>query len=441
MNKALFLFFLPLCVCAQDFSSLSLAEAETIALEKNKEILLSQQLVSQKSFQKFQAISSWLPSVNFTSMYARLQKPQEIFPLNQETKYVINQVVVNQPLFSTDLIFGLRSSKLLWKTTQMEERAASALVIFQVREAYYATVLSHLSIQMQEEVIRYLSEALRDEEKKYQVGKSTLFQVNQLKVALNTASSTLHTFTKELKKSQSMLTFALGVDPTVETTVDVSAKEISLSSYPFLEEKLKAIKDGKQGALFSEQEIASWISTAQLECPDLKRSSLLLQAAQEELKTQRGRYLPTVSAFFDYGYYKPFNGMFFKQQYNMSGGILLNWNVFDSFKREFKIKEAAHVRNAAHLNFEKQTHKAYLQVRSSLSQIEEALFSFAAAEESLSLAKQALDEAQVRLSAGGLTPLEYREAMRSYAEANLQSSQLKFDLLLSYFQLLRDTGK
>ena len=51
-----------------------------------------------------------------------------------------------------------------------------------------------------------------------------------------------------------------------------------------------------------------------------------------------------------------------------------------------------------------------------------------------------MKEAKIRLTAGTITPLDYRDATRSYAETHRQCDQAKYSLLHSYFQLRHDAG-
>ncbi len=448
--RTLFLFVgLSSSLMGMNLSSLSLKQAEVIALSKNKEILIADEITKQKNLRRTQAISAWLPSLKFTSMVAKLQRPQSLLPNEQETKFAVNQLVLNQPIFSTDLIFGLREANILLKDTEIDSSITTNSILLALREAYFGVVLNKHSLEVQQEVIQYLNAALEDEEKKLHVGKSTPLQVSQIKASLAQAYSIFHSLSKNLKMAKSALVLALGVSPSLENQIEPEEKEIPLQNYPEIQEKLKKLEELQRPgffmqqnslALFSNQEIEAWITKAERDRPEVKKSSILIRAAKEEVKARKGHYLPTISAFVDYGYYKPFNGLFFKQQYNMAGGILLNWNIFDSFKREFEIKEAGHARSAAKISFEKQVDFTAIQIRDLLSQMEEALFSHHAAEASLQLAKEALDDTRVRLSAGTAAPLDYKEAIRSYAEASRQLTQSNFDLLIAYFRLRHAAG-
>ena len=429
---------------AHNLSRLSLEEAETIALENNKSVQIAEQGVGQYRARQLQSIVSWLPSISFATMYTMLQKSQVLTPLQQQTHFFVNQLQLNQPIFSTDLIFGMRAAKLYWKSTQSDKEKMVNDTLLDVREAYYAVALEEVSLQAQQEVITYLRSALDDETKKFETGKSTDFEVKQSKVVLSNAIASYHSLLKNLKSAHSSLVLALGVDPKEHLDIGIREHQLRLENYPDLWNKLSLLqetpKELEHFSLFTEEEIDDWISMAVARRPEIQKADLALRATREELKNRQGRYLPTISGFADYGYYLPINGEFFKQQYNFAGGIRLNWDIFDSFKREFAIKEVGFVRKAAKAALAQVKDKAAVDIRNEIYQIEEAFFTYLSSEDALSLARQGMQEAKVRLSAGTITPLQYRDATRSYAEAHRSANEAKFQLLKSYFQLRHDSG-
>lgn len=440
-----------------DLSNLSLAQAEALALQQNKDILLSEQEMGQFYSRRLQSIAAWFPQISFGSMYANLQKPQTFLGPFAKPQFIANQFQLNQPLFSTDLFFGMRASKLYWKSTQSDRDIAINGTLFQVRSLYYLVILKELALKVQEEVIGYLTESLQEEQKKYDSGRAVSFEVNQSKVALSNAISAYHILLKELKIARNQLTIALGSDPSLESTIELNEKSLPIESFPELNEKLLLLQEKTQGlssklpgvyllsranhlSLFSEEEIQKWIALAKKNRPEVVKSSLLVKAAKEEVNYEKGRYLPKISGFIDYGYYLPLNGFFVPQQNNWASGIQLSWNIFDSFRREFQIKEAGFARSAAKISLEQSLDRAEVDVHNQIYQIEEAFFSYLAAYEALLLSEQAMKEAKVRLIAGTITSLEYRDATRSYSEAHRQNDQAKYSLFQSYFELRHDSG-
>jgi len=443
-----------LCVL---LTNLSLEQAENAALSQNKEILFSEQEVLQYRARNLMSIVAWLPNITFDSMYVDMQKQQSAFMNRLPKSFVMNQIVFNQTLFSTDLIYGLRQARQYLKSTLSDQQIVINDTLLKLRMAYYGVVLSELSLDVQEEVIGYLKESLDDAEKKLEAGKSTSFEVNQSKVDISNANTTYHTLVKNMKMAKNQLILAMGAATDREVEISLSEKTIPIESYPEIVEKLALLqqkgkslgdslpsfRESKKNtafSLFTEEEIENWVRQARGRRPEIQKTYQLSKIARDQIRMQQGGYFPKISLFADYGYYKPYNGLFIEQQYNFAGGIKLSWNVFDSFKRELKIKEAQYANFAAGLTVEQVCERSDIAVRDEISQMEEALFAYAASHDAMLLASQAMQEAKVRLSAGTISPLQYRDATRAWAEARRSADEARFAILQAYFQLRHDAG-
>jgi outer membrane protein TolC len=242
-----------------------------------------------------------------------------------------------------------------------------------------------------------------------------------------------------------------------EIEVSVSEKALPIESYPEIAQKLALLeqktmslgqtlpsfRDAKKNttfSLFTNEEVENWIRLARQRRPEIQKTASLAKIAREEIRMQQGAYFPKISLFADYGYYKPINGLFIEQQYNFAGGLKLSWNIFDSFKRELKIKEAKYANYAAELTVDHICERSDVSIRDEISQMEEALFSYVAAHDAMLLASQGMKDAKVRLSAGTISPLQYRDATRAWAEARRGSDQARFAILEAYFRLRHDAG-
>ena len=421
--------------------AVSLTEAEQMALSQNKEIRIMDESVGQYDAKRLQAIVSWLPNLSFGSMYTKLQKPIRIKPFRHETNLFVNQIQVNQPIFSPDLLFGIRTAKLAALGIEAERTRAVNDTLLDVRLAYFVVVLKERSLAVQNTVMTDLTDAVLTEEKRVDAGRATSFDVNQSQVALAQANSTYHTLLSDLKNAKINLLLALGIDPEQQQLIEVKDHELSLEPYGDLQQKIAlALAHPEARALYSEQEIQMWIGKGLNAKPEIKKADIFLQVADAETKNRKGQYLPTVGAFFDYGYYTPTNGEYFKQQYNAAGGVQLTWNLFDSFKRELAIREVSHVKTAALIGLEQEREKTALRIRRQIYAIEEAIFAYISAQKGLDLAVQAKNEAKIRLKAGSIPSMLYRDSMRSYAEAERQVDGAKFLLIEAYFRLRHDSG-
>ncbi len=445
--KSLFL----MCILSLPLAALTLHESEQQALESNVAIQLTEQDVTQNNYRHLQSILSWLPNLSFGSMYAALQKPQNISHSQKQTQLFNNQVVLTQPIFSPELLGDLNLTKIAQQGALAGREMAINDTLFQVRVLYLEVLATQKAVDVQKQVIGYLNTAYEDQQKKMQAGSGTTLAVSQAKSALSQEITKYYSIMKAASdaKQQFVLTIHLEASKILGLKLDDS---IGVKDYPVLEEKvtkLKAVVGGDIAqpaalnspfSVFSESEIEDWVNQARQNRPELKRSHIYVKASEEKSRQTKSQYLPKIEAFADYGYYTPVNGQFFRQKNDFAGGIQLSWSIFDSFKREAKVLEISALKKAAIIAYEYENDKVDMTIRNDIGQVEEALFVYLTAAESAELAQQALADTKISLDSGTVTDADYQNATRMVAQAQLASQQAEYNYLKSYFQLRHDAG-
>lgn len=445
--KSLFL----LCILSLPLAALTLQESEQQALESNVAIRLTEQDVSQNNYRHLQSILSWLPDLTFGSMYAALQKQQNISHMQQQTQLFNNQFVLTQPIFSPDLLGDLKITKIAKQGALAGREMAINDTLFQVRTLYLEVLFTQRAVDVQKQVIGYLNTAYEGQQKKYQAGGGTTLAISQAKSALSQEITKYYSAMKAASDAKQQFILTIHLDPTKIQSLKLD-DSIGVKDYPLLQEKLKNLRTVVGGdialpatlnspfAVFSKGEIQDWINQARLNRPELKRSHLYVKASEEKSRQTKSQYLPKVEAFADYGYYTPVNGQFFRQKNDFAGGVQLSWSLFDSFKREAKVWEGTALKKAAIIAYEYENEKVEVTIRNDIQQIEEALFVYLTASDNAEIAKQALNEACISLSSGTVTDADYQNATRMGAQADLGLQQAEYNYLKSYFQLRHDAG-
>lgn len=429
--------------------AISLSEAEERALKASPAILLSQQEVQQNNARYSQAFLSWFPDVTFGSMIAVLQKSQKISSSQKQKHLFSNQFTLTQPIFSSNLLGDLRLSRLAKEGGKIGATMAANDALFQVRMSYLSMGLKKQEVALQEVRLAFLQQSFQDEEALLKTGSSTRLQVAKSKAALSQEVARKIDSQKDSAQARHQLALLLHLSPVEEKRLTFS-RFPSVEDYPLLKEKHRLVEDylvrnvqrmsPEAISIFSENEVQWWIQRAKQNRPEIKKSALLIQAAQAKTTQTRTQYLPEVSAFVDYGYYQPVNGQFFKQRNDWAGGIQLSWSLFDSFKKEMKSKEIASLRKAAQLSFDYESDKLEMTIRHDLHHIEENLFVYQVAQENLFLAQQTLEETEVQHASGAISDLQLQDARRFLAENEFGQTEAVVNLLQSYYQLLHDTG-
>ncbi len=445
--KSLFL----MCILSLPLAALTLHESEQQALESNVAIRLTEQDVSQHNYQHLQSILSWLPNLSFGSMYAALQKPQNISHSQRQRQLFNNQFVLTQPIFSPNLLGDLKLTKIAQQGALAGREMAINDTLFQVRTLYLEVLFTQKAVAVEKQVIGYLTTAYDDQQKKYQAGGGTTLAVSQAKSALSQEITRYYSTVKAASDAKQQFVLTIHLDPSKIQDLKLD-DSIGIKDYPLLQEKLAKLKAVVGGdiaqpaslespfAVFSEGEIHDWINLARLNRPELKRSHIYVKASEEKSRQTKSQYLPKIEAFADYGYYTPVNGQFFRQKNDFAGGVQLSWSLFDSFKREAKVWEGTALKKAAVIAYAYENSRVEVTIRNDIQQVEEALFVYLTALDNAELAKQVLNEACISLSSGTITDADYQNATRMAAQADLGREQAEFNYLKSYFQLRHDAG-
>ena len=456
-----------------NFRALSLNDAEDLALECNKQLLIAQEQTLEALERKLQAVSRWLPSIVYYGEFRGTQKKEDFFnvynaietftPSNTGYSSIFQ---MDQPLFSTDLIFGLKSKQLEAKSYECRQANTKNELLFAVRQSYYAVVSLNISLQIQKENIDYLSYALQQQQGKLDAGSATPYEVNQNKVAVTNAISAYYATLKDLKNARNALILTLGIDPLLEPSIQLSEKTIPLLSIPEISAKLQQlegkyrypgttfpttcdilkhidqIEELKELTLFTEKDVRSYIDLALSLRPDLQTQKLQMDISQQNLNAKKGTYLPKIDSYARFSYNDNFIGPvpFGSQSYRWVGGFILSWNLFDSLLREHEIKEARYIKQSSQIGFEKELQKIEVEIRNGLYQLEETMLTYLSSSQGVFLAEQARLQAQEKLEFGRIPPLEYRDSVNLLATARNQRNRASFELIAAYYQLRYSLG-
>ena len=472
MNAFFFsLFALPL-VAELSLENLTLARAEEIALEYNKQLLIAKEGVVEAKERKLQAISRWLPSLHFDAIWSQFERKEYLFdvysnilPLSKNAYH--SGFTLDQPVFSSDLLFRLKARQYEERSADRDQVNTVNELLLALRDRYYSVILYELALGIQRQNVDYLSEALDQEHMKLEAGNSTTYEVNQSKVAVANAISLYYETLKNLKTARNALIITLGVDPNLEPKLSLKNREIPLFSVPTIAFKMekalmkfhyqssdfptikdvldhiKHIEDARRLTLFTEGEVLEYVELALKQRPDLARSCLEIKVAEQKVWEKVGHYFPKVGGFAHYIYNESEPGPkpFFKEKYYFSGGLSLSWNLFDSFLREHEVREASSQKRAAKIAYTRDLQAIEVQVRDSLYQFEEALYAFLSSQNGAMLAEQARYQAADKLAFGRIPPLEYRDSVNQLAMACNLRNKASTQLMMAYYQLRYAIGQ
>lgn len=428
----------------------TLKEAEEQALKYNEQLLSLEQQVEAGKQRRLQAISSYMPSASLTGQHSRSEN-SSIFAPAESTTASVN---FTQNLFVSDVYYANQSARIDYQSLRQQFQSLKNSLLFQLRQSYFAVLLAQEELKVQKENVDVLMGALKREQQLLDLGESTVFDVNQSKVAVANALSEFYAAVKGEKSSHNTLIRLLGLTSKMDDLV-ISESDFPVRAIPILNEKLLALGMEKEESsvidrllseghlnhesIFSDAEVRSWEAEALSNRPDIQVQESSLDQAKYNLRSKKAKYLPDLAAFATYDWTSQTSSLS-NDKDNWKMGVSLSWNLFDSFNRERKIAEARKLKRSAEHTFQDLIDAAKGDVRDRIYDLEEGLMSYFAAHEGASLAEDAIKEARQRREVGVITALEYRDAASTQTKAKQNFNLASYRLLVAYYALKASVG-
>ncbi|MDR3624946.1 MAG: TolC family protein [Chlamydiales bacterium] len=444
---------------------LSLCEAEKIALKNNQQIKATEQLLQKAREGNLESFSKWFPELQASSDAYRTQFNQQ--PILNSRALFLTQLTLTQSIFSLERYYNVKISELYVQQLSLLLQAAQNDTLLQVREAYYQVILDQDNIATAKEKVELLRQLAIQMEGKYRIGEAILYNVNQSKVAVANAMTFYYQTLKQFKIDIDVLVRVLGYDPGT-LCVDLEEREIPIYSIPLIACKLHSveqvininggqedqfifqpgfpeIEERRMYRLFSSEEMFSWEQIANEKRPDIRLGRNFISIAKEQIRNQQAEYYPTVDLIGNYGGfptpYVPYpRNVFFEQSFGWGIGLELNWLLFDSFGREYRVSQAKSQERATAFNYQKTVFDAHGDVRSQIYQIEEAVASYVTARANVLLAEQLLIEAKQQMDIGYITVFDYQISVDALIQARNTRDTADFNLIVAYYSLRHASG-
>lgn len=443
--------------------SLTLEEAERLAIENNQELQAVKQLVIKAKEGKLESYSKWFPTLS--ALTEAFRERGILVPSNSPNGF-ISQLSLNQTLFSAERYYGVKIAKAIYEELKSLYEAAVNDVIYSVRKAYFQIILDQMNIETAKEhvnLLNYLAERTADQ---VVIGTAIMYNWNQTKVTVSNATQTYYQYIRNKKTTIDSLVMILGYDPgSVEILLSDSA--FPLEKIPDLQEKI--VKLGKifngdptyrqnmyqpwfpdslentMKEIIPAQERQDWENLAVNYRPELQVSKKELKVAEERLKDRFGEYIPSAKFIAGFGgnptpYYFNASRSISSEEFRWSVGVSVSWLLFDSLGRERRIKQAKAEKNSRFYKYKEALQATYKSVRKQIFDMENALSQYFTAESNMQLAKQTVQQAEEQLVIGTISIFDYEITVDGYVEASDHFARSQFELLEAYYGLRHASG-
>jgi outer membrane protein len=317
--------------------------------------------------------------------------------------------------------YNLERNLQTLSATQLNARFSLESVLLQLFNAYYEIARIEQDYQNLAEILSISKERLERAKFAHNYGSATLLDISNAEVDVNTDSIAILDQQQLLATARHNLNFILntniGDNFEVETEVIFSPM---LSKMEFLDD----IKTSNVNILLA----ASNVKLSEID--------------QKLTSTTR---LPTVSLNSDYGFNRSQNNSAsFLDRANsngLTGGINVNWSVFDGGRRRVQEQNAKITQLNQHLNYDLTFQQIVRDFENAWSSYQSRLTIWKAQEQNVITSRLNFERSEEKYRLRQITNVDFRQAQSNLINALTAQNRAKFNAKLSELQVFSIAGK
>ncbi len=315
------LFFSGNIFAQQEKLSLALADAQSYALEHNRQLKNASIDIQKAEASRWQTIASMLPQINASIDYANMMGYKMTlsgFDISMPPNGTLN--ITTSITLSASQVIGLQMENIAIKMSDIALKQTEQQVINQVKSIYYSTLVMEETVELLEKNLKNLEKLLDHTEQMVNVGISEQTDADQIAVQVVSMETNISTTKRSLEMLYNTLRLQLGlhVDSEIQLTQSIDElmniqKAISLLNEEFI-----------LGHNFDYQ---------------LLQQNIALSEKQVDIK--KWAYAPSLNLFYQHTSKKYFSD---EETFDMTPpnmiGLSLNVPIFSSGSRYEAFKEA-----------------------------------------------------------------------------------------------------
>ena len=410
--------------------TLSLQEAITYGLENSYDAKNALTDVEIALKQKWEVIAQGLPQISGEVTYQNQfiqptsfipavvfdpsADPGDFIPVQFSQKQNASAVATwNQLIFDGSYIVGVQSAKTLLQISENAKVKTDLEVKQAIIEAYGNVLLAQESVAILQKNIETVNKNLNDTQKIFENGLGEEEDVEQLQITALGLETQLNNTVRQLAIAYDMLKLTLGIPIDSKLMVTDELEDLTMQYYD-----LNLLTQD----INPEQNIDYRIAQDQT------------NLAETEVKLEKSKALPRLSAYVNYGAAGASNSFTFlsdEQRYFEQSilGVSLTVPIFSSGMRAAKTaqKELAYQQSLEDL--ERARNQVKLQIATARNDYQFALDNFATQEKNLDLAERIENKNSIKFFEGIASSFELSEAQTQLYQAQQDYLQAMYDVI------------
>lgn len=408
--------------------SFNLEEAIAFALDSNYTALNARRDIAKALKQKWETTATGLPQISGNVGYQNNLKqqvtlipaefsggePGTFVPVIFGTEQNVNAVAtLNQLIFDGSYLVGLEAAQAFLDFSENAAEKTNLEVRKGIINAYGSVLLSDELIAIFEKNKATLEKNLYETRKIFENGLTEEESVEQLEITLLDIETQLSNARRIATIAKQMFNVALGI-PT-ESTV-------------FFEDNLNALATKSNALVLLE-------STLNIEeNVDYKIAYNLTEQRELEMKLEKSKALPSLSAFLNYGtaaFRNEFDFFDSSEPWFQSSvlGVSMNIPIFSSGMRNAKTQRARIALDQAETQLAETIQQVSLQLNTARSNYQFAIEKFENSKQNIALAERIEGKNQIKFTEGLSTSFELRQAQTQLYSAQQQYFQSMLELI------------
>lgn len=416
--------------------SFSLDEAITFAIDSNYTAINAKRDVLAALKQKWETTATGLPQINAGVDYRNnLKQPVTLIPAEfsggepgtfEPVVFGVPQTMtatatLNQLLFDGSYIVALQASKTFLEYSRNLEQKTTSVIRKEVVNAYGTVLLSRENIEILESNKETLQKNLRETTEIFNNGLAEEEDVEQLQITLSNIETQLNNSKRVLDLSKQLFNITLGIDLEAQVTLTDNLDQLITENID-----LQLLAED----LSLENNI------------DYKIATNFTEQRRLELKLERYKALPTLSAFVNYGTQANSDTFTFldsDQRWFQSSvaGVSLQVPIFSSLGRRAKTQRAEIAFDQAKTEFDEMVQKIKLEANSAKNNYQFAIEKYENSKNNLNLAERIESKNQIKFFEGLSSSFDLRQAQLQLYTAQQEYLQAMLDVIVEKAELER----
>ncbi|MDY8136848.1 TolC family protein [Aquimarina sp. 2201CG5-10] len=397
--------------------SFTLDEAIEFALENSYQSINARRDVAKAIKRKWETTATGLPQISAVADYQNQLKqpvsfipgeftggePGTFTPVVFGTKQQASiTATLRQLIFDGSYLVGLEAAKSFLQYSDDSEEKVQLEVRKSVINAYGSVLVAQESVKILQNNKAALQKNFDETKKIFENGLNEEEDVEQIQITLLQITNQLNNAERLSKIALEMFNLTIGVDVNSDTVLSNNLESLTVKN--------------------TDQSIIAKPFVAENNI-DYRLGYLLTEQRRLELKLEKSKALPSLSAFVNYGTQANSNSFTFldsDQQWFQSSvlGVSLNIPIFSSLGRSAKTQQARIAFEQANTSFIETQQRIELSYNTAISDYQLSLENFETIKQNLSLAERIENKNQIKYSEGLATSFELRQA-----QLQLYSSQ------------------